>query len=65
MWTLIDARAFPDAQPLMHPYLHWHDRDLVLRGRHNVLAHLREHPRPKPPDRVEVRDGQVYRWVRD
>jgi hypothetical protein len=65
LWSLIDARAFSDAQPLMHPSLHWRDRDLELRGRHDVLAHLRGHPRPRPPDRVEIRDGQVYRWLRD
>lgn len=64
-WGLIDAGDLVAARPLLHPYLHWHDRDLALRGRSNVLAHLREHPRPRPPDRVEVRDGQVYRWARD
>ena len=29
----------------------------------NVLAHLRDHPTPRPPREVEVRDGQVYRWL--
>ena len=29
-----------------------------------VLEHLRSVPTPKPPREVEVRDGQVYRWVR-
>ncbi|WP_223163529.1 MmcQ/YjbR family DNA-binding protein [Nocardioides humilatus] len=64
VWSLIDAGATTDAVPLLHPYLHWHDRDVALRGRNNVLAHLREHPAPKPPREVEVRDGQIYRWVR-
>ena len=29
-----------------------------------VLEHLRSHPTPKPPAAVEVRDGQLYRWMR-
>ena len=64
MWSLLDEDAYADAAPLLHPYLHWHDRDVELRGRNNVLTHLRHHPRPRPPREVEVRDGQVYRWVR-
>lgn len=64
-WALIDARDFSGAHPLLHPHLHWQDRDVVLTGRSNVLAHLRQVPRPRPPDRVEVRDGQVHRWERD
>ena len=28
-----------------------------------VLDHLRDHPTPRPPRAVEVRDGQVYRWT--
>lgn len=64
VWSLLDEDAYGDAGPLLHPHLHWHDRDVVLRGRNNVLAHLRHHPRPRPPVEVEVRDGQVYRWIR-
>jgi hypothetical protein len=63
-WSLLDEDAYADAAPLLHPHLHWHDRDLTLRGRKNVLAHLRHHPRPRPPLEVEIRDHQVYRWVR-
>ena len=32
-WGLIDARDFSGAHPLLHPSLHWQDKDLVLRGR--------------------------------
>ena len=35
-----------------------------LRGRSKVLAHLRDVPTPRPPTEVEIRDGQVYRWLR-
>ena len=64
VWSLLDQDAYADAAPLLHPSLHWHDREIELRGRNKVLTHLRHHPRPRPPREVEVRDGQVYRWVR-
>ncbi len=64
VWSRLDEDAYDEAGPLLHPHLHWQDRDIRLRGRNNVLQHLRHHPRPRPPREVEVRDGQVYRWVR-
>ena len=49
---------------LLHPYLHWTREDgTVLRGRRNVLAMLQGADLPALPSRVELRDGQVYRWV--
>ena len=63
-WAAMDAGEWGELRPLLHPYLHWHDRDVALRGRNNVLTHLRHHPRPRPPREVETRDGHVYRWVR-
>ena len=51
-------------RPLLHPYLHFSDGSTRLRGRTQVLAHLADHPTPKPPREVEIRDGQVYRWIR-
>lgn len=63
-WDAIDRRDWASLRPLLHPYLHWQDRDVALRGRSHVMAHLADHPTPRPPDEVEVRDGQVYRWVR-
>lgn len=64
VWARLDEDDYAGAAPLLHPYLHWSDRDTSLRGRNKVLQHLRHHPRPRPPREVEVRDGQVYRWVR-
>jgi hypothetical protein len=64
VWALLDEGAAGDARLLLHPHLHWRDRDVELRGREKVLAHLLEHPAPRPPREVEIRDGQVYRWVR-
>ncbi len=64
VWSLLDEDQYADAGPLLHPHVHWHDRDVKLRGRVQALAHLRDHPRPRPPREVEVRDGQVYRWIR-
>jgi hypothetical protein len=63
-WAAMDAGEWGELRPLLHPYLHFADRDVELRGRSNVLRHLQDHPTPKPPSEVEVRDGQVYRWVR-
>lgn len=63
-WDLVEKQAWHDVRPLLHPYLHFDDGDLALRGRNQVLDHLRGHPTPKPPTDVEIRDGQVYRWRR-
>jgi hypothetical protein len=63
-WAAMDAREWGTLRPLLHPYLHWRDRDVALRGRVQVLRHLEQHPTPRPPREVEVRDGQVYRWTR-
>jgi Domain of unknown function (DUF4440) len=62
-----DAIAHGDGEALrllLHPYLRWTREDgTVLRGRRNVLAMLEGHDHPDPPSDVELRDGQVYRWV--
>ncbi|WP_243395389.1 MmcQ/YjbR family DNA-binding protein [Nocardioides currus] len=63
-WDAIDRSEWGEVSPLLHPHLHWDDRDVSLRGRSTVLSHLRSVPTPRPPRSVEVRDGQVYRWVR-
>ncbi|MEV4639064.1 nuclear transport factor 2 family protein [Actinoplanes sp. NPDC049548] len=48
---------------LLHPYLHWNEPRLALRGRVKVLARLAASPAPGPPDSYELRDGQIYRWT--
>ena len=62
-----DAIAGGDGEGLrllLHPYLHWTCEDgTVLRGRRNVLAMLEQADPPGLPSDVELRDGQVYRWV--
>ena len=63
-WAAMDAGEWGDLRALLHPYLHWHDGDVVLRGRTQVLRHLQGVPTPRPPAHVEARDGQVYRWTR-
>lgn len=63
-WNAMDAGEWGELRDLLHPYLHWTDGELSLRGRSRVLEHLRAHPTPRPPHSVESRDGQVYRWVR-
>jgi hypothetical protein len=63
-WNALDSEDWDELMPLLHPYLHFTDGAVALRGRKNVLDHLRSHPTPKPPTEVEIRDGQVYRWTR-
>jgi hypothetical protein len=64
VWDLAEKQEWHDVRPLLHPYLHFDDGEVSLRGRNQVLDHLRGHPTPKPPREVEIRDGQVYRWRR-
>ncbi len=62
-YRFLDAGEYGELRPLLHPYVHFSDGAVSLRGRSQVLAWFREH-RVKPPTEVEVRDGQIYRWVR-
>jgi hypothetical protein len=64
VWDLIEKQEWHDVRPLLHPYLHFDEGEASLRGRTNVLDHLRGLPTPRPPHEVEVRDGQIYRWRR-
>jgi hypothetical protein len=63
-WAAMDAGEWGELRPLLHPYLHWRDRGVSLRGRSTVLRHLQQVPTPRPPSEVEVREGQLYRWTR-
>ncbi len=63
LWAAIEAGAWSEVHSCLHPRVSWRDRDLTIEGRSDVLDHLRNHPSPKPPSEVEVRDGQVRRWV--
>jgi hypothetical protein len=58
----IEARDWPHAEELLHPYVHWSDSTGLVRGRKSVLAHLAGSDSIAPPASWEVRDGQVYRW---
>ena len=49
---------------LLHPYMHWIRADgTVVRGRTRVLAAMAADSPLEPPAAVELRDGQIYRWV--
>ena len=66
--AIVDAVAAGDpdrTKLLLHPYLHWTDRDGVrTRGRVKVLALLRSRDSAlEPPSAIELRDDQVYRWT--
>ncbi len=62
-----DALVAGDAEAVrvaLHPYLHWTDPSgSVVRGRVNVLAALSIGGVPALPESIELRDGQIYRWV--
>jgi hypothetical protein len=58
------ARDWATVRLLLHPYLHWTDASgRTIRGRTNVLAMLENSDPPDEPDSIELRDGQIYRWL--
>jgi hypothetical protein len=63
-WAAMELGEWGELRPLLHPYLHFDDGRTSVRGRAMLLRHLQDSPTPKPPRSVEIRDGQVYRWVR-
>jgi len=66
---VLDAAAERNREQLkflLHPYWHWSAEGgaVSLRGRTNVLRWLAEHQTPlASPERVELRGGQIYRWI--
>ncbi len=62
-WDLVEKQEWAEVRPLLHPYVRFEDRDTQLRGRTQVLRHLADNPTPRPPSEVEVRDGQIHRWL--
>jgi hypothetical protein len=48
---------------VLHPYLHWTEDGVTVRGRQKVLARLADRPVVCAPASYELRDGQVYRWT--
>lgn len=63
VWDLVDRQEWGELRLLLHPYVRYDDGKVQVRGRSQLLAHLHDVPTPKPPTEVEVRDGQLYRWV--
>jgi SnoaL-like protein len=59
----VERGDWATVKALLHPYLHWREPGVALRGRTKVLARLAESPPPSPPSTVELRDGQIYRWT--
>ncbi|WP_395657710.1 MmcQ/YjbR family DNA-binding protein [Nocardioides sp.] len=62
-WSAMDTGDWDALRALLHPRLTFEHGGVVLHGRTEVLAWLREHPVPRPPSRTEVREGRVHRWV--
>lgn len=61
----IVSRDWATVRHLLHPYLHWTRADgVVVRGRSKVLVMLQgDHSALGLPRRVELREGQIYRWL--
>jgi hypothetical protein len=59
----VERQDWAGLKLLLHPYLHWLEPGVAIRGRTKVLARLAEPPPPAPPSSYELRDGQVYRWT--
>jgi hypothetical protein len=64
LWSAIESGEWDGVNARLHPEVVWRDGRVGLEGRTDVVAYLRSHPTPRPPTTVEVRDGQVWRWVR-
>jgi hypothetical protein len=63
-WDAMDRQEWGELRPLLHPDVRFADGPVGVRGRSQLLVHLQGRPTPRPPTDVEVRDGQVHRWVR-
>jgi SnoaL-like domain len=62
--SAIATRDWDRLKPFLHPYVRWTDpTGATMRGRTNVLGRLATARPSGPPARVELRDGQIYRWV--
>ena len=61
-WNLVEQQEWGELRPLLHPYVRYNDRGTRARPS-RLLAHLRDDPTPRPPVDVEVRDGQLHRWI--
>jgi hypothetical protein len=59
----IERRNWSLLRPLLHPYIHWTENGVTMRGRTKLLAYLADNPVADPPTRYEIRDGQIYRWT--
>jgi hypothetical protein len=63
-WDLIEKQDWHAVRPLLHPSVRFQDGDVSLRGRDEVLDHLRASPTPRPPTAVEVVGGRLAHWRR-
>ena len=60
----VEQRDWTRLRLLLHPYIHWTSTDgATTRGRNNVLTRLEMAAHVGPPADLEVRDGQIYRWI--
>ena len=61
---LIAQRDWVAIREVVHPYIRWTRGDgSLVRGRLNLIASVEEGRAPLPPETIELRDGQIYRWT--
>jgi hypothetical protein len=63
-WDLVERQDWHALRPLLHASLAFQDGEVALRGRDEVVEHLKGHPTPRPPTEVEVQRGQLVLWRR-
>ena len=63
VWALVEQQEWGELRPMLHPNVQYDDGKAAVSGRSQLLAHLKDLPRPRPPVEVEVRDGRLYRWI--
>ena len=65
-YGFLDAGEYGELRPLLHPYVHFTDGAVTLRGRTQGARPPARAPdaRARRRDPSEIRDGQIYRWDR-
>lgn len=63
-WWAIERRDWTTLRVTLHPAVRFRDGDLEVSGRDRLLAYLADHPTPRPPASVEVRERRIRRWQR-
>ena len=58
----VERQDWSRVKLLLHPYLHWKEPGVAIRGRVKVLGRLQNGSPAAAPTSYALRDGQIYRW---